>query len=78
MAKFTVKNIPTIEGETDYEAMNEITQLLYANAATLYTPQGGGHHGHISVNLTGTPSEPSGTQPRISALRVNPERADVD
>ena len=32
-AKFTVENIPKIEGDPNYESINEMMQLLYANSA---------------------------------------------
>ena len=35
------KTIPYIEVDTGYEGMNKIMQLLYANAETLPTQQGG-------------------------------------
>ena len=47
MAKFTAKPLPLIEGEPDYEVIKKMMQLLYANTATLLTPQGGVHHWHI-------------------------------
>ena len=39
--------LPFIEGDPDYEGINEMIQLLYANVTTLPTPQVGGNHGHI-------------------------------
>ena len=51
MAKFTIKRLPLIKGEPDYEGIYEIMQLFYANAVTLPTPQVGGNHGHIISNM---------------------------
>ena len=53
-AKFNVKTLPKIEGEPDYEGINEMMQLLYSNTATLPTPQGGGHHRHICIIMKPT------------------------
>ena len=49
VAKFPVKTIPPIQGEPNYESINEIIQVLYANAASLATTYGGGQHGHIGL-----------------------------
>jgi hypothetical protein len=65
VAKFPVKIIPTITGEPDYDAINQVVQTLYGNAASLATTLGGGAHGHIGnimtpplyVTLTATPYE---------------------
>ena len=48
-AKLTINIIHKIEVELNYGFIYEMVQLLYANADTLLTPQGGGHHGHISI-----------------------------
>ena len=40
-AKFTNKELPTIEGETKYVAINGMVQELYGNALTLTTALGG-------------------------------------
>ena len=48
-AKFTVKTLPTMEGDYDYKGISVMMRLLYANAATLPTPHGGGDHGHIGI-----------------------------
>jgi hypothetical protein len=52
VAKFPVKNIPLINGEPDYEAINHLVQTLYSNAASLATTLGGGGHGHIGIIMT--------------------------
>ena len=49
VAKFPVKVLPRIDGEPAYESINAMMQLLYANAATLSTTNGGGRHGHIGL-----------------------------
>ena len=49
VSKFPIKTIPRIDGEPTYESINEIMQMLYANAATLPTTTGGGTHGHIGL-----------------------------
>jgi hypothetical protein len=52
VAKFPVKTIPTITGEPDYDAINQMVQTLYGNAASLATTLGGGAHGHIGNIMT--------------------------
>ena len=42
ISKFTVKQLPKIDGEPMYESINRWMQSLYANAATLHTTSGGG------------------------------------
>ena len=49
VSKFPMKKLPHIDGEPTYESINEIMQMLYANAATLTTTSGGGMHGHIGL-----------------------------
>ena len=49
VAEFPIKSIPPIQGEPNYESINEIIQVLYANAASLATTYGGGRHGHIGL-----------------------------
>jgi hypothetical protein len=41
VAKFPVKSIPTITGEPNYNAINQMVQTLYSNAASLATTLGG-------------------------------------
>ena len=48
-AKVTVKTRLNIEVHCNYEAINEIMQILYAKTMTLLVPQKGGNHGHISL-----------------------------
>ena len=48
-AKFTDKTLSLIKVEPDYEVINKIIKLLYANKTTLTTPQGGGHHSQIGI-----------------------------
>jgi hypothetical protein len=63
VAKFPNKTLPKIEGEPNYESINEMVQQLYGNAATLATTLGGGAHGHVGIimlqplyaTLTATP-----------------------
>jgi hypothetical protein len=65
VAKFPVKSIPTITGEPNYDAINQMVQTLYGNAASLATTLGGGAYGHIGnimtpplhATLTATPYE---------------------
>jgi hypothetical protein len=52
LAKFPIKSIPTITGEPDYNAINQMVQTLYGNAASLATILGGGAHGHIGTIMT--------------------------
>ena len=49
VAKFPMKKLPRIDGEPTYESINDMMQMLYANAATLSTTIGGGIHGHIGL-----------------------------
>ena len=49
VSKFPIKTLPLIDGEPTYESINNIMQILYANAATLPTTTGGGTHGHIGL-----------------------------
>jgi hypothetical protein len=47
--KFPIKTIPNIEGEPNYDAICQMVQALYDNAASLATPLGGGMHAHIGL-----------------------------
>jgi hypothetical protein len=57
--------IPTITGEPDYDAMDQMVQTLYGNAALLTTTLWGGANGYIRnimtpplyATLTATPYE---------------------
>ena len=49
VAKFVIKNLPTIIGDPGYESLNEIIQALYANVATLPTSFSGGKNGHFGL-----------------------------
>ena len=51
MAKVNVKTPPRIKGELNYEGIYKMMHLLYANAETLSTPQGGGHHRNIRITI---------------------------
>ena len=53
-SKLTVKALPMIEGEPNYEGINEIMQLLYSNAGILLKPEVRGHHGHTSIIMKPT------------------------
>jgi hypothetical protein len=52
VAKFPIKTIPTINGEQDYETINNMVQTLYGNATSLATTTSGGAHGHIGLIMT--------------------------
>ena len=54
VAKFSNKTLPKIDGEPDYEAINQLIQMLYGNAATLPTTLGGGQHGHVGILMKDT------------------------
>ena len=54
VAKFPVKTLPNIEGDTNYKAINGLMQLLYARTATLPTPKYGVHHIHIVLVMNMT------------------------
>ena len=49
VSKFPIESLPRIDGEPTYESINEMMQMLYANAVTLPTTMGGGTHGHIGL-----------------------------
>ena len=49
LALFPNATLPTIHGEPTYETINDIVQHMYANAATVSCPLGGGQHGHIGL-----------------------------
>jgi len=38
-----------LDGESTYDSINSLMQMLYANAATLTSTMGGGKHGHIGL-----------------------------
>ena len=48
-AKFPIKTILKILGEPNYKAINELIEVLYANAASIPTTLGGGRNGHIGL-----------------------------
>ena len=47
--QFTVKTLPKIKVEPDYEAINKMMKMMYAIVTNLLVPQGGGYHGHIVI-----------------------------
>ena len=49
LALFPNAALPKIHGEPTYETINDIVQHMYANAATVRSPLGGGQHGHIGL-----------------------------
>ena len=49
LTQFPNKTLPKIHGEPTYESINDIMQHMYANAATIASPLGGGQHGHIGL-----------------------------
>ena len=49
-----IKNLPTITGYTDYDSLNEMIQILYANAATLPSTLSGRTHAHIDLIMKDT------------------------
>ena len=54
VAKFPTKILPPIPGETDYDCISQLNQLMYSNAATLPTTLGGGAHGHVGLIVKAT------------------------
>ena len=38
-----------IKGDPKFEGIDGVMQLIYANMATIWIPQGGGHHGQIGI-----------------------------
>jgi hypothetical protein len=63
VSKFPNKTLPNIAGEPNYEAINQLVQSLYGNAASLATTLGGGGHGHIGIIMTA---------PLYATLTANP------
>lgn len=49
VSKLAIKTLPRIDGEPKYESINNIMQILYANAEMLPTKTVGGTHGHIGI-----------------------------
>ena len=54
IAKFIVKELPLIEGDPNYAAINELIQGLYCNAAILQTTLGGERHRHVGIIIKDT------------------------
>ena len=48
-AKFIVNELPQIEVEPNYAAINDLIKGLYANSATLPTTLGGGIHRNVGL-----------------------------
>ena len=53
-AKFTVKTLPKIKLDPNYEAINKIMPLLITNAATLPTSRGRRNDVHIGIIMKPT------------------------
>ena len=51
-AKFPVKVLPRIEGEPNYDSIQEMVQMLYGNASSIPTTLGGGAHGHLGLVMS--------------------------
>jgi hypothetical protein len=49
---FPHPHIPAIEGQPNYETITDVTRLLNANAASIYSELGGGNYGHLSITLS--------------------------
>jgi hypothetical protein len=49
---FPHPHIPAIEGPPNYETITEVTRLLNANAASIYSELGGGNYGHLALNIS--------------------------
>ena len=54
VAKFPTKILPPIPGETDYDCIIQLNQIIYGNSATLTTTLGSGSHGHVSLIMKAT------------------------
>ena len=52
IAKFPLKTLPIISGETEYASISTMVQFLYGNAASLSATLGGVQHGHIRLIMT--------------------------
>jgi hypothetical protein len=69
VAKFPIKSIPTITGEPDYDAINQMVQTLYGNASLLATTFGAGAYGHIGNIMT---------SPLYATLTATPYKLPID
>lgn len=72
VSKFPVKELPRIEGEPNYETINELVQILYGNAATLPTTLGGGANGHIGLIMKPTLYETLSDTPYAAPANPGP------
>jgi hypothetical protein len=85
VAKFPHKTLQHIDGEPDYNDINEMMTKLFGNASTLASPLGGGLHGHIGLIMRpalyatisdtpyAAPADP-GALPDIPANATTPQR----
>ena len=47
-SKLSIKNIPNIIGDLNYKAINDLREVMYANASSIPTTHGGGHIGLLA------------------------------
>ena len=50
-SKFSIKSILSIIGKTNYNAINELREALYANASAIPTTLEEGCNGHIGLPM---------------------------
>ena len=49
LTKFPTRHLNPMRGEPNYDAITALKAELFANAAVIPTPLGGGQHGHIGL-----------------------------
>ena len=54
VAKFIIKNLPKISGQSDYKSLKEIIRVLYASADTIPTTMDGGKYSNIGLIINDT------------------------
>ena len=72
IAKFRIKKLTKIDGEPTYETISKISHELYTNAATLASPLGGGHHGHIGMVMKPALYSTLSAVPYVDPLEPSP------
>lgn len=77
LAKFPIKSLPPIQSEPSYDNINELIQLLYANAASVATSYGGATMvtSASSCRLQPTPPFPTRCTPRLLIRGTPPHSA---
>ena len=60
---FPYPTIPPIQGRPTHQSLQALTKLLYENAASVPSDNGGGNHGHLGVPMP---------QPTFNIVAGNP------